>query len=283
MSIITEKTLGLNAWPCQPDPAATDPYYYQRYYGTPGGGNPYSSARPSETGQPQDFAPGAPQPGGFRPGAPRGQGGLGPAFAQLVGALGGHILNLQGQIVANSSPWTLLDLLPVGAILEWAGTKAALTAATSKWKIMDGTQGGSGQDRRSKFVRGSSGTGDLSSGATGGSNNHDHGGTTGNGGGHDHGGCTDTVGAHDHNGVAGSASVFVDSTNLNVAADCYASAASVWGFDSQSETFGAHCHAIDADGAHYHVITAEGDHNHSITSADNIPEYIETHWIEKIA
>lgn len=274
MAALSEDDINaLNPWPCSIQSVPLDLSDGLTF----GDYNPFGSQQqnpntPFSRGGSGDFQPRQP--------AMNGRGGGGPQGARNIVLI--KNLFRQLNVILGGGGWALLDILPVGSVMEWVGTKAALTAATSKWKIMDGTQGGSGQNRQGRFNRGSSGVGAVGAGSVGGANTHDHGGYTGQAGAHSHNSATGSAGSHDHGGTM-AADVCLDSSSLNVAADCYASSAYVWGFDTQNETFGSHSHAIYTDGNHAHSIDSETDHCHSISSADNIPEYVETHWIEKVA
>lgn len=216
----------------------------------------------------------------------------------LSGATPATLTNSSGALVASgtlAAPFVAAggrdvgtSLVPVGGIIAWSGSVAAIP---STWALCDGTKGT--PDLRGKFVLGAGGAypvgyaGGAASVQTDAQGSHNHTGyTAGSGnfsvsvqtdsqGGHSHGGSTQgyTLGiadipAHTHQQAQSVQAVLPSAssgTNMNVT--------SLNGQSSQNGPYtaaagngNAHAHPIGTDGVHTHGVTvSQGSHTHAIS------------------
>lgn len=222
----------------------------------------------------------------------------------------GIALKINGSISQNGMS---LMGIPVGGILPWSGTAAALTAltATGYWAQCDGSNGT--PDLRDRFIvcKGSTYT------STGGAATHDHGAATGSGGTGNTGNSSTGLTVNDHTGFTSGASsgntgttaatiVITDPQHSHApttAAINYQAGATPQGMvtaifnaatgitatdnggSGHSHTLGAHTHDLGTithtvnDSGHVHTGPS---HTHSISSASNIPPYFALTFIMRI-
>lgn len=163
-------------------------------------------------------------------------------------------------IESNEVKYRSAGVVPVGAIIMWSGNDSTIP---SGWYLCDGTNGT--PNLTDRFIIGAGNT--YTTGSTGGSNTHDHGGTTGA-----HTLLSSEIPAHNHTYKD---SYFIESFNPGVG-----SSGTITGADYVGPTNyrGSGDSDNDNDYVFYRSGTTDqnsggGSHTHTISSANNIPVY----------